>query len=142
MSNQQYPPPPPPPTSGTSLASIKTYIMVAWIFSIIIMIVWLLAGIASILSYLSLAALYGAYGQYVAVSYTGALIEGIVLLIFIIPAFLVFLRVWKMQKAVNAGDIATLKATSNMMWAIIALIFAGVIPGIMLIISDGPIKQL
>ena len=47
-----------------------------------------------------------------------------------------------MYKAVNAGDIATLKATSNMMWAILALIFNGVIPGIMLIISDGPIKQL
>jgi hypothetical protein len=47
-----------------------------------------------------------------------------------------------MYKAVNAGDIATLKATSNMLWAIIALIFAGVIPGIMLIIADGPIKQL
>jgi len=63
---------------------------------------------------------------------------------FVLFAFsvLVFLRIWKMYKAVNAGDIATLKATSNMLWAILALIFAGVIPGIMLIISDGPIKQL
>ena len=63
-------------------------------------------------------------------------------LVFLIPAFLVFLRVWKMHKAVNAGDIEALKATSNMMWAIITLIFAGVILGIMLIIFDGPIKQL
>jgi len=55
---------------------------------------------------------------------------------------MVFMRVSKMRKAANEGDIATLKATSNMMWAIIALIFSGVIPGIMLIISDGPIKQL
>lgn len=55
---------------------------------------------------------------------------------------IVFLRIWKMYNAVNAGDIATLKATSNILWAIIALIFAGVIPGIMLIIADGPIKQL
>jgi hypothetical protein len=47
-----------------------------------------------------------------------------------------------MYKAANAGDIATLKETSNMMWAIIALIFAGVIPGIMLIIAYNPIKQL
>jgi hypothetical protein len=47
-----------------------------------------------------------------------------------------------MYNAVNAGDIATLKANSDMVWAIIALIFAGVIPGIMLIIADDPIKQL
>ena len=137
MSN--YNPPPPPPTD-TKLASLKTYILIAWIFSILIMIVWLLAGISSILSYLAIAALSGPYFGYGFAA--GGLITGLVLLIFIVPAFLCFLRIWKMYKAVNAGDIATLKATSNMMWAIIALIFTGVIPGIMLIISDGPIKQL
>ena len=134
MSN--YPPPPP---TDTRLASIKTYILIAWIFSMLIMIVWLLAGVSSIFSYLALAALTGPFGYGFA---AGGLITGLVLLIFIVPAFLCFLRIWKMYKAVNSGDIATLKATSNMMWAIIALIFTGVIPGIMLIISDGPIHQL
>jgi putative membrane protein len=141
MSNYT-PPPPPPQTSGTPLSTIKTYILIAWIFSIIIMIVWLLAAVSSILSYLAVAALASEFGAFGYGFYFGGLITGIVMLIFLVPAFLVFMRVWKMYKAVNAGDIATLKATSNMMWAIIALIFAGVIPGIMLIISDGPIKQL
>ena len=131
---------PPPPPTDTRLASIKTYILIAWIFSILIMIVWLLSGLSAILSYLTLAALYD---PYLGIGFAaGGLITGLVLLIFMVPAFLVFLRIWKMYKAVNAGDLVTLKATSNMMWAIIALIFAGVIPGIMLIISDGPIKQL
>ena len=140
MSN--YPPPPPPQQSTDKLASIKTYILIAWIFSIIIMIVWLLAAVSSILSYIAIAALASEFGAFGYGFYAGGLISGIVLLIFLVPAFLVFLRIWKMHKAVNAGDIATLKANSSMMWAIIALIFAGVIPGIMLIISDGPIKQL
>ncbi len=135
-------PPPPPPPSTDRLSSIKTYILIAWIFSIIIMVVWLLSAVSLIIGYATTAAAFGIYGQY----YTGVLIfgliEGIVFLVFLIPAFLVFMRVWKMYKAVNAGDIATLKANSSMLWAIIALIFAGVIPGIMLILSDGPIKQL
>jgi putative membrane protein len=135
-------PPPPSGIADTRLSSIKTYILIAWIFSILIMIVWLLAAVSTILSYLAVASLAAEFGAFGYGFYAFGLIEGIVFLVFLIPAFLVFLRVWKMYKAVNAGDIATLKATSNMMWAIIALIFAGVIPGIMLIISDGPIKQL
>jgi hypothetical protein len=139
MSNPTTPSPQTQPASSDKLATIRTYILVALIFSIIIMVVWLLAGIGAILSYLAIAALGGIYytGFYI-----GGLIEGIILLIFIVPAVLVFFRIWKMYKAVNAGDIATLKATSNILWAIIALIFAGVIPGIMLILADGPIKQL
>ena len=70
------------------------------------------------------------------------LLPAIIYMVLFAFSIIVFLRVYKMYKAANAGDIATLKETSNMMWAIIALIFAGVIPGIMLIISDGPIKQL
>ncbi len=142
MANQSPPPPPPPPT-GANIGTVRTYILIAWIFSIIIMVVWLLAAVSSILSYITIAAALSAYGQYFSgIAATGALIQGIIFLIFIVPALLVFLRVWKMYKAVNAGDIATLKAKSSIVWAIIALIFAGVIPGIMLLISDGPIKQL
>jgi putative membrane protein len=143
MTYQNTPPPPPPQMADNRLASIKTYILIAWIFSLIVMVVWLISGVLSILSYITLASAIGIYAQYYSgFAATGALIEGIILLIFIVPAFLVFMRISKMRKAVNAGDIATLKATSNLMWAIIALIFGGVIPGIMLIISDGPIKQL
>lgn len=108
------------------------------------MIGWLAAGLLSILAYVSLLSTYAAYGisEYaIGVSAFG-LVVGIVYLVFMVLAILVFLRVWKMYKAVNAGDIATLKANSNIIWAIIALIFGFVITGIMLLIADGPIKQL
>ena len=140
MSN--YPPPPPPQQSNTNLATIKTYILIAWIFSILLMIVWMLGAVSSIISYLAICSFSRSpFGSWL-------LAGGIFIYRHYFTGFrgicisMVFLRIWKMYKAVNAGDIATLKATSNMMWAIIALIFAGVIPGIMLIISDGPIKQL
>jgi len=136
MSN--YTPPPPPPSTGTPLATIKTYILIAWIFSIIAMIAFALGAVSYIITFATFSAVYYGFGFFSGIF----LVYAVVFLVFAVLSFMVFMRVWKMHKAVNAGDIATLKATSNMMWAIIALICAGVIPGIMLIISDGPIKQL
>jgi hypothetical protein len=126
-------PPPPPPPSADKLASIKTYILIAFIFNIIFVIVWIAAALWTLAAFAFLSVL--GLGIFV-------VLPAIIYLVLFAFAIIVFLRVYKMYKAVNAGDIATLKATSNMLWAIIALIFAGVIPGIMLIIADGPIKQL
>jgi len=127
------PPPPPPPTSNANLSTIKTYMLIAFIFSIIFVIVWIGAALWTLAAFAFLSVV--GLGIFV-------LLPAIVYLVLFAFSIIVFLRIYKMYKAANAGDIATLKATSNMLWAIIALIFAGVIPGIMLIISDGPIKQL
>lgn len=129
------------------LSTLKTYMLIAFIFCIIGLVLWVISGLVSITSYLSAVSLAnslwgGNAPSYVTGAYLGGLIAGIVLLIFIVPTILVFLRVYKMYNAVNRGDIATLKAMNNMMWAIIALIFSGVIPGVMLIISNGPINEL
>ena len=129
----QNPPPPPPPTSSTNLSTIKTYMLIAFIFSIIFVIVWIGAALWTFAAFAFLSVV--GLGIFV-------LLPAIVYLVLFAFSIIVFLRIYKMYKAANAGDIATLKATSNMLWAIIALIFAGVIPGIMLIIADGPIKQL
>lgn len=102
------------------------------------MIAFLLSAISYIITFATFSAIDYAFGFFSGIF----IVYGVVFLVFAVFSFLVFMRVWKMWKAVNANDIATLKATSNMMWAIIALIFAGVLPGIMLIIADGPIKQL
>ena len=119
MTYSNPPPPPPPPAMSTDrLSTIKTYILIAFIFNIIALLGWIGAAVVFFVT----------------------IIFAIPFLILFIVAILVFLRVYRMYNAVNAGDIATLKANSDMLWAVIALIFAGVIPGIMLIIADGPIK--
>ena len=132
MSNQTPPPPPPPPATDR-LASIRTYMLIAFIFSILFMIVWIGAALWTFVAFAALSVV--GLGIFV-------VLPAIVYLVLFAFSVIVFLRIWKMYKAANAGDIATLKETSNILWAIIALIFAGVIPGIMLIIADGPIKQL
>ena len=112
---------------------IKTYMLIAFIFSLLFMIVWIGAALWTIVVFTALSVV--GLGIFV-------ILPAIVYFVLFAVSLIVFLRIWKMYKAANAGDIATLKATSNILWAIIALIFAGVIPGIMLIISDGPIHQL
>ena len=132
MSNPP-PPPPPPMAAPDRLSTIKTYILIAFIFSIIFMIVWIGEALSTLVAFAFLSAV--GLGVFV-------VLPVILYLVLFVLSIMCFLRIWKMYKAVNAGDIPTLKATSNMLWAIIALIFNGVIPGIMLIIADGPIKQL
>jgi putative membrane protein len=123
----------------SKLASIKTYMLIAFIFNIIGMILFGLLGIWQIITWATWSGYY--YGVLAGWS-TGFLIYGIVLLVFFVFALLIFMRVRKMYNAVNSGDIATLKSLNNMMWAILALIFTGVITGIMLLISFGPINEL
>ncbi len=130
-------------TDSSKLASLKTYMMIAFIFNIIAMIVFLLGGIWEIITWATWSGSYGIWGQYIAGYATGFLVYGVVLLVFgVFSLFIFFTRIRKMYTAVNTGDVATLKALNNQMWAILALIFAGVLPGIMLLISFAPINEL
>ncbi len=132
-----------PNYDSSKLASIKTYMLIAFIFNILAMIGFLLGGLWEVYVGATWAGYYGYYGQYVSGVGTGIIITGIILIIFgAFSLFIFFTRIRKMYNAVNRGDIATLKSLNNMMWAILALIFAGVLPGIMLLISFGPINEL
>jgi ABC-type multidrug transport system fused ATPase/permease subunit len=126
----------------SKLATLKTYMLIAFIFNILAMIGFVLGGIWEIIAWATWAGV-SYWGVYLAGYATGLIITGIVLLVFgIFSMFIFFTRIRKMYTAVNTGDIATLKSLNNMMWAILALIFAGVLPGIMLLISFGPINEL
>jgi putative membrane protein len=128
-------------TDSSKLASLKTYMLIAFIFNIIAMIAFTLGGLWEIITWATWSG-YDYYGILAGWSTTW-LIYGIVLLVFgIFSMFIFFTRIRKMYTAVNVGDTATLKALNNQMWAILALIFAGVLPGIMLLISFAPINEL
>jgi len=129
MSTQNY--------DQSKLNTIKTYILIAFIFSIIFMIAWILEAVYNIWVYINFSSIFF-FGGFAGIF----LIYTVVFLVLFVLALLVFMRIRRMYTAVNSGDIATLKQLNNMMWAIIALIFAGVIPGVMLIISVGPINEL
>ncbi len=127
--------------SKNELSGVKTEILVAFIFEILALIGWIVGMI--ILGILAL--LYGivsGLNQYVfAALIVPAIIYTIIFLILFIPTILVLIRTNRMRKALNKGDIQTLKSLNSIGWAIVALIFSGIIPGIMLLIAYGPIEE-
>ncbi|AMD31318.1 hypothetical protein SE86_04905 [Acidilobus sp. 7A] len=67
---------------------------------------------------------------------------GFLSVIFLIIDVVVVRCAWKMYSAVQNGDIAALKSLNSLGWAIVALIFSGVIPGVLLLIAHGRIEDL
>ncbi|MFP3210872.1 MAG: hypothetical protein RXR16_05165 [Thermocladium sp.] len=123
-----------------ALGSIRTELLVGLIFAILALIGFLIATIymLAIVPFFYVVA-PGAPGTLI----MGMLITyGIIFLIFFIISIVVTVRIYKMYKAANAGDVATLKSMNSIAWGIIALIFSGLIPGIMLLIAHGTIQQL
>jgi len=129
MSTQTY--------DQSKLNTIKTYMLIAFIFNIIFLIAWIAEALWNIWIYVNFAAFF-VFGGFAGIF----LVYTVVFFVLFALALIVFFRVRKMYTAANSGDVATLKSLNNMLWAIIALIFAGVIPGIMLLISFGPINEL
>ena len=124
---------------ASKLGSVRSYLQIAWIFSILGIVVYALAFVWELWTYLTWSSIFGGYfGGYFA---GGALITGIVFIVLAVLAVLVYMRVSKMYKAAKSGDIATLKALSNVMWGIIGLFVLG-LTGIMLLIANGPIQEL
>ena len=129
-----------PNYDSSKLATVKSYITIAFIFNIIALVAWILGALSQIISYFTFQSYY--YYYYTVSAPISILITGIVFLVFFVLSLIVFMRVRTMYSAVNRGDIATVKQLNNMMWSILALIFAGVIPGILLIMATGPINEL
>ncbi len=130
-------------TDSSKLASLKTYMLIAFIFNILAIIGFVIYGIWDIYAGATVSSYLGGYWGYAAGWGTTTIIVGVVMLVIGgIAAWIFLTRVNPMYKAANTGNVATLKALNNMMWAILALIFAGVLPGIMLLISFGPINEL
>ena len=130
-------------TDSSKLASLKTYMLIAFIFNILAIIAFVIYGIWDIYAGATISSYLGGYLGYAAGWGTTTIIMGVVFLVIGgIAAWIFLTRVNPMYKAANTGDVATLKSLNNMMWAILTLIFTGVLPGIMLLISFGPINEL
>jgi len=128
----------PSPEVERALGSISTMVLVALIFAIIAAILWIvvlgLVGFAS--------AVISKQGIVSPVASAELGVIGFLSVIFLIIDVLVISRTWKMYSAVKNGDIATLKSLNSIGWAIVALIFSGVIPGVLLLIAHGRIEDL
>lgn len=106
------------PNAG-KLSSIKTYLLIALIFNIFAVIGFAIATVALLI-----------------------IIVGIIFVVPLVLSIVVLTRINTMRSAAESGDISKLKETNSVGWAIIALLFAGVITGIMLLVANGTINDL
>ncbi|MHB8361138.1 MAG: SHOCT domain-containing protein [Thermoplasmataceae archaeon] len=122
------------------LSSIKTELLVALIFLVITVIgtiIFAAMFILFLIFALSVAPNYPVGGPP-----PFFIILGLFGLIFAIPSIIILIRTKNMLNAANNGDITTLKEKNSIAVAIIALIFTGIIPGIMLLIAHGEINSI
>jgi hypothetical protein len=125
-------------------STMKTDLLVGWIFSAIFVVVWAIFfaeyifndlvgyGLISSINGSSISSRY----------FEGYLAVGIFFLIWLIPAIVIMRRIGSMYRAASNGNVVQLKEINSQSWAVVALIFAGVIPGIMLWVAYGPINAL
>ena len=112
-------------TQSAKLGRVKTEILLSWIFALLILIAW-------IWGFLWYMIVLGNLSSFL----------GIISLVMMVPSIFVFLHTNQMRHAANAGNISRLKQLNSVGWGIIALIFTGVITGIVLLIAHGPINEL
>jgi hypothetical protein len=130
---------------------VKTEILVAWIFALIALVGWIIGFLFYLWNGLAyLAVLSGWYGfsylpyigVYAAGLSVGFLITLIVFVVMMIPTIFVFQRISRMRGAANRDDVDQLRKLNSVGWAIVALIFSAIIPGIILLIAHSPIERL
>ncbi|ESQ22353.1 MAG: hypothetical protein MGAcid_16650 [uncultured Acidilobus sp. MG] len=128
----------PSPEVERALGSISTMVLVALIFAILALI-----GEIVVLGLVGFASAVMSEQGIVSPAASAELgVIGFLSVVFLIIDAVVISRTWKMYSAVKNGDIATLKSLNSLGWAIVALIFSGIIPGVLLLIAHGRIEDL
>jgi putative membrane protein len=105
--------------NAAKLSSIRTYLLVAFIFNVLSVIGFLIATLVLIF-----------------------FIVGVIFIVPLILSIVILRRIMAMRGAAERGDVAKLKSLNSLGWAVIALLLAGIIPGIMLIVANGSINEL
>lgn len=133
-----------PSTITEKFSTVKTDLLIGWIFSAVFVVVWAIFFAEYIFNDLVGSGLISAINGSTLSSryFEGYLATGIFFLIWIIPTIVIMRRMGSMYRAASNDNIAQLKEVNSQSWAIVALIFAGVIPGIMLLVAYGPITAL
>jgi len=112
-------------TDSGKLGRVKTEILVGWIFALLVLIAW----IWGFLWYMIVLGILSSF-------------LGIISLVMLVPSIFVFRHTNQMRHAANAGNTSLLKQLNSVGWGIVALIFTGAIPGILLLMAHGPINKL
>jgi putative membrane protein len=123
------------------LGRVKTLLLVAWVFALL--------ALAACAGYLLTVVIIGTLSGHLlqgfiikGLTFLAILPSTLLVLIFGVPTFLVLGHLKKMKGAAERGDVDGLKVLNSIEWAIPALVFSGIVPGIMLLLARGLIEEL
>jgi hypothetical protein len=105
------------------LGRVKTEIQVSWIIALLVLITWIVNFLWYMIG-------------------LGVIFMSAVFFALMIPSALVFRHTSQMRGAANRGNVSQLEQLNSVGWGIVALIFTGVVPGIILLMAHGPINEL
>lgn len=128
-------------SNSAKLGSVRTEILVGWIFALLVLISWVIIILIYLALTVSLLISLSSLGI-ASLAFLLYLWPLILLLVLLILTVLVFSHVNRMRSAANRGDISQLKQLNSVGWGVVALIFSGLIVGIMLLIAHRPIMEL
>ena len=134
------------------MGGIRTKALIAEVFAALVTVLWLF----SCAVFVGLFAVGGMFsvgtctenGEVVPCSQLGGVFAGIGMafgiffLILALVSLLVVRRANSMRTAAIRGDVMRLKHLRSTGWAVLALLFTGVIPGILFFLVDGQIDEL
>jgi putative membrane protein len=106
--------------NASKLSSVKTYLLIAFIFSILAVIGFAIATFIFLFIFFI----------------------GLIFLVPLILSVLVLNHINQMRSAADSGDVPRLKSLNSVGWGIVALLFSGIVTGIMLLIANGSINDL
>jgi len=131
--------------TSLEIENVRTKLLIAQIFSILSLVGWTglliyYAYVFAMVSALSTLVPFGeAFSGYLA---STAITYGILFFVLMCVSAVVVKRIHDMYNAADVGNIEKLKQLNSVAWSIIALIFSGVVPGVMLLLTQGPIESL
>jgi len=120
----------------------KTLILIAFIFSIIVMVLFFFSFVSDIISAISISASYAASG--IPVPYTVGLFYayGFIYIIMFLVTVIVFLRVKRIYDLLRNGNTLQALQMNTVTWAVIAIIFSGLITGIMMLLARNYMEKV
>jgi len=111
----------------------KTLILIAFISSIIVMVLFFFSFVSDIISAISISALYAVSG--IPVPYTVGLFYayGFIYILMFLVIVIVFIRVKRVYDLLRNHDTLQALQMNTVAWAVIVIIFSGLITGIMML---------
>ncbi len=141
-SNQNYQPFSIDNMFSNDFQTSKTLVLIAFIFSIIALVLFFFSFVSDIVNAISISASYTSAG--IPAPYTVGLFYayGIIYIIMFLITVIVFLRVKRIYDLLKAGNTAQAFKINTVTWAIIAIIFSGIITGIMLLLARNYMEKI